>query len=141
MSRPTVNGPANCSTTRQVVDRIMMQYMIMLIYFLPAVSNKKPAKSPLSASSTLAHCPMFATPLAWYRVTALSSVLKMQVIIATKRARMIPIFMLLLPIFSVSSCGASFEKAGTMLLFSARISITASSRIKADRITASKISV
>ena len=110
----------------------------MLMYFLLAVSNKKPAKSPLRASRTRGHCPIFALPLAWMRVTALSSVLKMQVMSATKKTRITLIFKLSLP-FPPS--GSLFESAGTTLFFSARISISAKSIINTESIAASAMSI
>ena len=47
-----------------MVERIITQYIIILIYFLSFISNKKPAMSPLNASSILGDCPMSAAPLA-----------------------------------------------------------------------------
>ena len=105
------------------------------------MSNKNPAKSPLSARSILGHCPIFTTPFAWYRVTALSSVLKIQVSSATKRIRTTAIFKLPFSFSPESSFVFSLEKAGIIPLFSARTSVTANNRIIAERIPASKVSV
>lgn len=75
------------------------------------MSNKKPARSPLSARRILGHCPIFTAPFAWYRVTALSSVLKIQVSSATKMMRITAIFKLPFPFSPESSFVFFFRKS------------------------------
>ena len=113
----------------------------MLMYFLSAISNKNPAARPLRASNTLGHCPIFTTPLTWYRVTALSSVLKIQVISATKNISTMPVFNISFLSALSSLLRFSLSVFGSILLFFVFISMKANIIIKAERMQASEISV
>ena len=69
-----MNLPPVIITNTQIVDNRVTQYIIILIYRLFPISNKIPAKIPLTASNSLGSCPMSTFPVEWNNVTTLSRV-------------------------------------------------------------------
>lgn len=67
-----------------MVERIIMQYIMIPVYFLLLMSNIKPAARPLRGSRILAPCPISMLPSEWISVTALSRVLNKHAISITR---------------------------------------------------------
>ena len=75
----------------QIVDNIITQYIVIFINVLCLISKTKPATNPLHANKSLGHWPISIVPEVCSNVTALSNVLKIQVISAISKISKIPV--------------------------------------------------